>query len=84
MPDKPIAEMTDAEVRGEYVALMKNAIKMNDGARGYNGARDTLLEGTEYSKAIVAEMGNRKIRGIAHEDGRFDYVCGFIHCRCMS
>lgn len=63
---------------------MENASKMsaND---SWEHARETLLErGTDYSKAVVEEMTKRKIRGIAHEDGRFDYCCGSEYCRCMA
>lgn len=79
-----VNELTDDALRKEYVELMKNALKMNDGERGYHGARDTLLKGTDYSKAVVEEMDKRKVRGIAHEDGRFDYCCGMSYCRCMD
>lgn len=81
-----LLKMTDEHVRKEYCELMVSARKVN--ARGdeasYEDLRKTLLNGTDYSKAVVAEMTKRSIRGIAHEDGRFDYVCGQMYCRCSD
>lgn len=79
-----VADMTDEELRSEYVALMANARAM--GAQSVDEALVMLLDdrGTSYSQSVCGEMSKRGIRGIAHEDGRYDYLCGSEWCRCSS
>lgn len=75
-------DMTDEELREEYIDLLKNSKRAWGGL--WLDAFARLLNGTDYSKAVVAEMRKRKLPGYKHEDGNYSYLCGSHFCRCRS
>lgn len=70
---------SDHEIRIEYATLLKNAIAMG---LSPENARNYLKTATGHSQAIMEVMALRGIPGVAHEDGRFDYLCGSEYCKC--
>lgn len=78
--------LSDDELRAEYVQLLENALQIIGGSGRYQEARALLAgaDSTEYAQGVVVAMETRGLRGVAHEDDRYDYLCGSNWCRCSS
>lgn len=81
--------MNDEELKQEYRALMDQAqeeAKRRHLGDSWHATYSVLCrDPSERVQCILGAMKSRRLPGVGHEDGRYDYICSSPrYCRCSS